>query len=381
MRYLVAAFALGLLIALHELGHLLMARILRVSVARYALGFGPALITLRRWGIDFSFCALPFGASVEIPGMHRASEASPEDPAAFPRQRPWKRALVLSGGSLVNYLLAVVLLVLLYLAGTHVAVPMTIGTVDPGSEAARAQLRPGDVISAVNGEPVESWSDLVGRIRDNPGRALTMSVQRGETRLDASVRPTTDASGSGRLGIGQQYVHRRLGLGAAFAQSLLHTGRLVADGFGLLWRFGVQRPDVEPSTPVLLVRQASDAASGGFAAFLRVLVGLSVALAVFYLLPIPALDGGRLLFVAIESARKRPVSLRTQGLAHAAGFVFLFAMIAWIASQQVRVLVRQRYPLAEEAPAQQAPEGGADAGTPEIPVLDFSSSAQDAGPK
>jgi regulator of sigma E protease len=317
--------------------------------------------------------------------MHRASEASPEDATAFPRQPPWRRALVLAGGSLINYVLALLILIALYVSGTHVPVPMTIGTVEPGSEAARAQLRPGDVVTAVNGEPVESWSGLVGRIRDNPGRSLTVSFQRGEARIDASVRPTTDASGSGRLGIGQQYVHRRLSVGAAIGQSLLHTGRLIADGFGMLWRFLVQRPDVDPASPVQLARQASGAASGGFAALLRVLVGLSVALAVFYLLPIPALDGGRLLFVAIEAARKRPVGTRAQGVAHTAGFVLLFATIAWLAVQQVRVLVRQRYPTVEEGPALPVAKESLDAGIPGIPagipVLDFSADAQDAGTK
>src|SRR6185369_5676049 len=122
MRYLLAIFLLGLLVALHELGHLLMARLCRMKVERYALGFGPPLLSFRsRRGTEYSLRAIPFGGYVRIAGMEPAAEALPA-PGSFAGRPRWQRMLVLAAGSLTNYVLALALLFSLYAGGRSVPV-------------------------------------------------------------------------------------------------------------------------------------------------------------------------------------------------------------------------------------------------------------------
>ena len=155
MHYLPLLLALGLLVALHELGHLVAARLLGIRVSRYTLGFGPAVFTFRLRGMDCVLGAIPLGGSARIQGMNpHEPGVDPADPASFSAQTPWKRMLVLLAGPLANWLFALGILFALYTSGTHVVVPLTVGTIVPGSEAARAQLLPGDHLVSVDGVPL-----------------------------------------------------------------------------------------------------------------------------------------------------------------------------------------------------------------------------------
>ena len=163
MYVLLALLALGLLLAVHELGHLLAARLLGVSVPRFSLGFGPPLLSFRLFGTECVIAAIPLGASATLHGMNpHVPGLEPTDPRSYSAQRPWRRVAITLAGSVANYLFALGVLFALYISGTHVVVPLTVGTVTPGSEAARAQLLPGDRIVNVDGLPVKTWSE--GRV-------------------------------------------------------------------------------------------------------------------------------------------------------------------------------------------------------------------------
>ncbi|HSP80940.1 MAG TPA: site-2 protease family protein, partial [Myxococcaceae bacterium] len=159
MHYLPLLLALGLLVALHELGHLVAARLLGLRVHRYTLGFGPPVLTFRVRETEYALGAVPLGGSVHIQGMN-PHEPGQEEPTSFASRSPWKRMGVLLAGPLANLLFALGILFALYTTGTHVVVPLTVGTIVPGSEAARAQLLPGDRIVSAEGQPLESWSEF-----------------------------------------------------------------------------------------------------------------------------------------------------------------------------------------------------------------------------
>lgn len=364
MRYLFSVLALGLLIAFHELGHLLVARALRIGVRRYKLGFGPPMFTVRRGETTYSLGSIPFGGSVEIHGMNPHEKGlDPADPRSFVAQRPWKRILIFAAGPAFNYLLAFGVLVALHLAGTHLPVPMTIGVVEPGSEAARAQLRPGDLVATVNGEPVSQWSVLVDHVQDSPGRPLRLGVVRERTTTEIVVVPRLDPMGIGRLGIHQQYVFRAVPMGEAVARAFERVNRIAADVVTLAYRLIRGKVGLSAANPIAMVRQASDAASSGLDAFLRVLVGLSVALTLFYLLPLPALDGGRILFAAFEAVTGRRINDRLETLLHAAGFLALVGAIGVSAGHDLLDAIRARNAQRVESTDAGTPDaGGADAG-------------------
>ncbi|WNG35360.1 PDZ domain-containing protein [Archangium violaceum] len=388
MHYLPLLLALGLLVALHELGHLVAARLLGIRVTRYTLGFGPAVFTWRLRGTDYVLGAVPLGGSARIHGMNpHELGLDPADPTSFSAQRPWKRMLVLLAGPLANWLFALGILFALYTSGTHVVVPLTVGTITPGSEAARAQILPGDRIVAVDGKPLESWAEFVELIAQSPGRELKLGVERGSEPREVTVRPRPDERGEGRIGVSQQYVYRVHGPGQALLQALAHSGNLVTEGTKMLGRMLQGRQGLVPTNPVGVVKQSSDAAGSGLGAFLRVVVSLSVALAFFHLLPLPSLDGGRMLFVLVETVSRRKVPARVETFVHAVGFLALLAVVLTVAFADLRQHLRRADTTGQDANANASPappmqDGGVplhstaphptattpDAGTPKQPT-------------
>jgi len=385
MYALLALLALGLLLAVHELGHLVAARLFGLKVPRFSLGFGPPLLSFRLLGTEYVIAAIPIGASATLHGANPHTPGlDPADVTSYQAQRPWKKLVITLAGSLANYLFALLTLFALYSAGTHVVVPLTVGTVTPGSEAARAQMLPGDRILSVDGKPVKSWSDFVARIGQSPGSERTLVVVRHDETRVVQVRPRADERGVGRIGVSQQYVYREHGPGEALARSVAHTQRVASEVLGLVWGF-VTGPDptAEPPSTVAVVRQSSGAASTGLDSFLRVLVAISVALALLHLVPVPGLDGGRLLFLAIEAARGRPVAPGVETAANTVGFLTITAAIVAVAVAEVRRALPSTEPAAPAVSAAQAsPDGGSpaspDGGSPATASPDAGSPSSQA---
>ncbi|MFP2931437.1 M50 family metallopeptidase, partial [Pyxidicoccus sp. 3LG] len=351
MHYALVLLALGALLALHEFGHLIAARLLGVRVPRFVFGFGPPLVSFRLWGTQYVLAAVPLGATAHIQGMnpHRADAS---EPASFGTLGPLRRMFIILAGPLANYLLALGILFSLYTSGTHVVVPLTVGTVQPGSEAARAQLLPGDRIVSVDGQSLRSWSEFVEKVAEAPGRTLGLAVERhGEPRA-VQVRPRPDERGRGphRREPAVRVPRARGGRGAgpclrahgerglrdsgdarapgAGAEALGHGGARGADAAGVLGCGGV--------------RPGCDAAGPG---------GGLVALALLTMLPVPGLDGGRVLLLAIEAASGRRLPVRVETVAQTVGFLVIAAVIVVMAGAEIRRALPER---PAPAPAAQA---------------------------
>ncbi|WP_163996838.1 M50 family metallopeptidase [Pyxidicoccus caerfyrddinensis] len=336
MHYALVLLALGALLALHELGHLVAARLLGVKVPRFVFGFGPPLLSFRLWGTQYVFAAVPLGATAHVQGMnpHRADAA---EPASFHAVGPLRRAFIILAGPLANAALALGILFALYTSGTHVVVPLTVGTVQPGSEAARAQLLPGDRIVSVAGQPLRSWTDFVEKVAEAPGRTLELGVDRhGEQRM-VRVRPRPDERGTGRIGVSQQYVYRTHQAGEALRHSFAHMGNVATEGLAMLVRL-VKGPRQDDTVgPGALMRQeSSDAAASGADALLRALVAASVALALLTMLPVPGLDGGRVVLLLVEAASGRKLPARVETVAQTVGFLGIAVAIVAMAGAEIR---------------------------------------------
>jgi regulator of sigma E protease len=182
-----------------------------------------------------------------------------------------------------------------------------------------------------------------------------LGVERQDEPREVKVRPRPDERGAGRIGVSQQYVYRAHAPGQALLQAVAHTGNLVTEGSRLLGRLMQGQRGMVLSNPVGLVKQSSGAAASGLGAFLRVLVGLSVALAFFHLLPLPSLDGGRMLFLLFEAVSRRKVPPRVETLVHAVGFLALLGVVLTVALADVRQRLARPSP---SAPAQDASEAG-----------------------
>jgi regulator of sigma E protease len=254
---------------------------------------------------------------------HEAAEAV-ADTRSFAVLAPWKRILILASGSVANHLVAIAALTVLYIAGTSVPIAMTIGTVEPGSSAARAQLRPGDKIVSLNGIVLDSWDDLNELFKTTVPPIRLLILRQGEPiQVELKFDPSDPSSLS--LGVTQQYIFRRHGFADAVGLGFHRANQFAVVGFSTAVKWLRGQRGIDLMTLGVLSPAAGE--NFGLDAFLQMLAGISVGLGAFNLLPIPALDGGRLLFVIIESVTGKPVNPKLETVLHTIGFLALLSLL------------------------------------------------------
>jgi regulator of sigma E protease len=323
-----AVLAVSLLIVLHEAGHYLAARGFGMRVERFSVGFGPVVAAFRRGETEFAVSALPLGGYVRIAGMSPGDDVDPADRRAYANQAAWRRFAVILAGPAMNYVTAVlVAAALLATLGLRAPDPASrVGALVPDMPAAAAGLQPGDRILAVAGVPVDSFRALVGELQRHPGERIQLEVERGGERLSLPITPRDDG-GVGRVGFAQAQQVVRRGPGAALVEGLDRTNAAAGAqlaAFGGMFS-GKQRAEL--SGPVGIAQELVRGARQGAEPFLALVWTISIVLAILNLLPIPALDGGRLVFLAWEMITRRRVNEKVENYVHLAGFVALVALI------------------------------------------------------
>lgn len=325
-----AVLAVSLLIVVHEAGHFLAARRFGMRVERFSIGFGPVLFSFRRGETEFAVSALPLGGYVKISGMAPGEAADPADRGLFANQAAWRRFLVILAGPAMNYLAAILVAWgLLATLGLRTPDPSArIGALVPGMPAEAAGLRPGDVVAGVAGTPVGSWMELVSELQRHPGEAIVLDVVRGDAgapeRLSIPITPRDDG-GVGRVGAVQSTVLVRRGPWQALAEGFAATNANAALQLRAFGSIFSAKQRVEG--PVGIARELVRGARAGVEPFLGLVWTISVVLAILNLLPVPALDGGRLVFLGYEIVTRRRVNERVEHLLHLVGFLLLVGLI------------------------------------------------------
>jgi regulator of sigma E protease len=325
-----AVLAVSLLIVVHEAGHYLAARRFGMRVERFSIGFGPVLLSFRHRDTEFAISALPLGGYVKISGMAPGEDVDPADRSFYSNQPAWRRFLVILAGPAMNYGTAILIAWgLLASLGLRAPDPAPrVGALVEGMPAAEAGLRPGDRIAAVAGRPVDSWMELVGELQRHPGEEIVLQIVRGEgpatERLALPITPRDDG-GVGRVGFQQSTVVVRTGPGEALVEGVRRTNANAAMQLRAFASVFSQRQRVEG--PVGIARELVRGARAGVEPFLGLVWTISVVLAILNLLPIPALDGGRLVFLGYELVTRRRVNERIEGWLHFIGFVLLVGLI------------------------------------------------------
>lgn len=327
MNLLVAILVFGLLIAIHEAGHFLVARWAGMRVESFSIGFGPALATFRRGGTEWRIGLLPFGGFVRIAGMQppRPGEPADTDPRSYANQPAWKRLLVTVAGPFMNFALAWAILVGLLVAGAaqpRLDEPL-VGEVVEGMPADEAGLRAGDRIRAVDGTPVGDFRSLAEALRARPARAVRLEVDRDGRRLALAV--TTNDQGQIGIRPAETIVSHGVGEAIGRASAAIPLGCLaIVQGLVELVRGEAEGGLIGP---VGIAGEVARQAERGLRRLAAIAVNLSIALGFFNLLPIPALDGGRAAFLLVELVRRRPVDARAEAWVHAIGFLLLLALL------------------------------------------------------
>ncbi|NOZ29103.1 MAG: site-2 protease family protein [Chloroflexi bacterium] len=334
---------LSVLVLVHEFGHFIVARRSGIVVEEFGLGYPPRLAVLfERNGVAYTLNAIPFGGFVRMRGEDVA-----EGPGSFSAQPKRVRAAVLLAGPGMNLLLSVVLFTASFLLGRPLLAPgAAVTAVAPGSPAEAAGLQPGDVILAVADQPVETPADLVQLVKEHLGEPVELEVRRDGEMVRVTVTPRVNPpEGEGPMGVAIHSASefRRLPLGQAFLQGLAMTGSFIFMTLMLpilLLRGLIPMEAARPIGPLGIAQLTGGAvevsvATGMAFPILQLVAIFSAALAVTNLLPLPALDGGRLLFVVIEAIRGRRIDPEKEGLVHLIGMVLLFTLMILITYQDI----------------------------------------------
>lgn len=344
LTLIISVLIFGLVVMIHELGHFVCAKKAGIQVNEFSIGMGPALFTTVRGGTRYSVRALPIGGYVSMEGedeeleepdvnapLEELTEEEEVQPKGlpFPQVKVWKRIIVVAAGAIMNLILGFLVLLIMLAFGDPGA-SKTVGFVEEGSPVQAAGLQVGDEILAVNGHHCFVMNDVLYELQRTPDQSADLTVKRnGETvQLDNVQFALVENGDSVTMNIGFKVYALDKNVKTVITQAADYTlfyARLV---FRSLIDLVVGRVSVnELSGPVGIVSAIGQAASMGVTEVLSMLALLTVNLGVFNLLPVPALDGGKLVFLVLEGIFRRPVPKKFEILVNAAGMCFLFGLM------------------------------------------------------
>lgn len=340
---------LTVLVFVHELGHYWVARRNGVRIETFSIGFGPELFgRTDKAGTRWKFSAIPLGGYVKMFGDADAastpsgavrSMTPAEREVSFFHKRLGQRAAIVAAGPIANFLFAIIGLALLFSIYGQPFTPADIGSVQPESAAAQAGMLPGDVIVEVDGQPIERFEEVQQIVRFNQGTPLALVVQRDGQRLPIDVTPqvttVTDRMGNshtiGLLGIGRAGMeYRRHDPLTALWQAGRETVNLTVGTLGAVGQMiGGSRGTEELGGPLRIAQMSGEVAQSGIVALIWFMAILSVNLGLINLFPIPMLDGGHLLFYAVEAIRGKPLGDRAQEYGFRIGLALVLTLMVF----------------------------------------------------
>jgi len=346
MYVLIGILLLGILIAVHEFGHFIAARISGIEVMEFAIGMGPKLIGWTgKSGTKFSLRAIPLGGFCAFYGEDDVEGKSKDDPRAYGKQNVWKRLFTVAMGPVMNFVLAFIVSLGFYWTSGMMEVVPVVDAVDAGRPAAVAGMLPGDRIIAVDGVDYTSApvTDIQAALNKN-GAPVEVTVQRAGDAASITFPLTPEWN--------EDYQRHMIGI--TFAQETRALPFLTA--VQASWDYCVDAgsavftalkglftdPEIrdQVSGPVGAVDVVAKAVKqDGFIAFVSLLVLISVNLGIMNLLPIPGLDGSRIVFHLIEAVRGKPIKPEREALVHLIGMVFLFGLMIFFTFKDVLRLI------------------------------------------
>jgi len=336
---LATIIVLGVLISVHEFGHFIVAKLLRVRVEVFSLGFPPKLISKKIGDTDYRLSVVPLGGYVKRLGENPNDEVPPEDiPYSFLHRPLWQRALIVLAGPGFNFFFAVLALFVVFSISGLPYLTTEVGRVVAESPAQRAGLQEGDVVAAVNGTPVNRWEELAHKIRQTGDHTLTLVVKRGSETLTVRLKPEKREGinifgqkvQTYQIGVAsaERLATEDLGLFGSLEQGLFYSLRIAALTIQSLYKLVTREIPMDTlGGPIMIAQVAGKQAEMGFSYLIQFMAVLSVNLTLLNLLPIPILDGGHLLFLFLEAVRGKPMALKHREVAQAVGMMLLLALM------------------------------------------------------
>lgn len=327
MMIVYAILIFCLLIFVHELGHFISAKAVGIRVNEFALGMGPQLLHFKRGETEYSLRAFPIGGYCKMEGEDEESnDASAFNNKAFPA-----KALVVVAGSVMNLILAILILSAVLFA---VGMPTnTIKELSPDLPAVKAGMLPGDKIVQIEDQAIREWNDIINTIGNSKDATLTVVAERGGEKLSFEVDVVKAEDGRRIIGITPDYA-KSPGKALLYGtQSTVEMGGKMVEIIGQLITGEVSTDNL--TGPVGIVYMVGDTAKLGWIYLAQLTALISLNLAIVNMLPFPALDGGRLLFLIIRIFTGKTISDETEGKIHFVGLMLLFGLMIYITFQDV----------------------------------------------
>ncbi len=348
---LIGILFFGLLIAVHEWGHFITAKLLDVRVNEFSIGMGPALLSRQRGETLYSLRLLPIGGYCAMEGEDQATE----DPRSFAAKPAWRKLIILAAGSFMNYLAGLLIVVILFSCSGPWAVPVVQGFMDGASCAEDGGLEPGDRLLSVGGHRIRIYSEVTAALNATNGQPVAVTVERDGARVTlpavSFVLRDYEVDGTTRQMYGLYFDQEEPTPGRVLVHSwdtCLYFARAVWSGLGMLVSGQVQLSDM--SGPVGIVSYLGEAGSqaNSFLVGLRnvcyVIALIAVNLAIMNLLPIPALDGGRIFLLLAGEVWflfcGRRIDPRYEAALNAVFLVLLLMLMAVVTFSDIFKLVR-----------------------------------------
>ncbi|MEO5359529.1 MAG: RIP metalloprotease RseP [Nitrospirota bacterium] len=360
MTIVYAVLLLGVLIFVHELGHFIFAKAVGIKVTKFSLGMGPKLIGRKYGDTEYVLSAFLIGGYVKMHGDEMASSADAQDieekDRAFFTQPIYKRALVVVAGSLFNILFAVLLFSLIFLTGVPRYLSV-VGDVGKDTPAMRAGLKPGDVITQIGTTQIQYWEEMTEIIHENPGKPLDFTIK-GTDGTSRNITITPESKLSKNI-FGEEIRMGLIGISPSGDSNKVAYGVFdsIVMGFVKTWEvivllllsivklFQSVIPANTIGGPIMIFQMAAKQSSGGFLSFIMFMAVISINLGVFNLFPIPILDGGHMVYLAIEALRKKPLSEQAIAISQKIGLALLLMLMAFaMYNDVVRIFTGEKLP-------------------------------------
>lgn len=349
---------ISVLVIVHESGHYLAARAFGMRVLRYSIGFGPTLFKYQPKGSPtvFQVAAIPFLAYVQIAGMNPHEDVDPDDPGLFGNKSVLARIVTIAAGPFANYLCASLIVFAIGLAGwpqrwltlltpddprgepAAPAEPMTVGTVLEDGVAVGAGVEVGDIFYEANGRPIRNVNDLIEVTAARGGEETVYGIERAGKRFTITMTPELGEDGVGRIGVGSvppDPVYVAFDVGEAARTAITFPWKLTVVQLEGIAKMVKDADTSQLGGPVAMGKMIGHAAQSGPTDFFAVLALLSTALGLFNLLPLPALDGGRLTFLGFEVITRRRPNERFEAIVHTVGIVFLLCVLVLVTFRDI----------------------------------------------
>lgn len=346
-----AVFAFGLMIIVHELGHFIVAKKLKIYVEKFSVGFGSKIFGFKKGETQYSVSWIPLGGYVKLKGMNY-DEPLAGTPDEFLSRKPFEKIALAAAGPLLNYISAIVIVFAISLFGIPHMVPKA-GKIIKDMPAYNAGIKEGDIMLAVDGKDISSWEEMVGIVQKNPDKDLVFRIKRikekKETVLNIKVRPNKameknmfgEVERVGKIGVyhNGEFIYEKGNILKSVNYSISYTWFITEATIKGIIKIVSGRIEPDVAGPIGIIGFAGKAAQAGIVPLFGFIVIVSIGLALFNLFPMPPLDGGLILIFLIEAVQGKPISKTMMKFLEYLGFTLIILLFLFATSQDIRRLL------------------------------------------